>query len=84
MISKVFMICDAYEAGYGKGQQLRQVENPYLETSECYEAWNIGYKLGSKRALAAYKDTMKKIHPKPLERRIDLGKYAGTYGGYTP
>jgi hypothetical protein len=50
MISKVFQICDAYEAGYGKGQQLRQCENPFLETTDCYEAWQIGYDLGKKRA----------------------------------
>lgn len=54
MISKVFQICDAYEAGYGKGQQLRNYcVNPYLETSDCYEAWQIGFDLGSKRAKEA-------------------------------
>lgn len=60
MISKVFMICDAYEAGYGKGQQLRETVNPYLETSECHEAWQIGYDLGKKRAKEAYKEDMLK------------------------
>lgn len=54
MISKTFQICDAYEAGYGKGQQLRNYcVNPYLETSDCYEAWQIGFDLGSKRAKEA-------------------------------
>lgn len=82
MISKVFMICDAYEAGYGKGLQLRDCENPYVP-GECSEAWDIGYALGMKRAREARKEAIQKIHPKPQERRIDLGKYAGTYGGYT-
>lgn len=53
MISKTFQICDAYEAGYGKGQQLRNYcVNPYLE-GECHEAWQIGYDLGSRRAQEA-------------------------------
>ena len=53
MISKTFMICDAYEAGYGKGQQLRQCQNPYMFKDECHEAWQIGYDLGSRRAQEA-------------------------------
>lgn len=59
MISKTFMICDAYEAGYGKGQQLRQVDNPYMFKDDCHEAWQIGYDLGSKRAKEAQKKESK-------------------------
>lgn len=65
MISKTFMICDAYEAGYGKGQQLRETVNPYLETTECHEAWQLGYDLGKKRAKEAYKEDMLKNKVKP-------------------
>lgn len=86
MVSKVFMICDAYEAGYGKGQQLRETVNPYLETTECHEAWQIGYDLGWRRAQENHKELVKKLDVKPKpkhEPTIDLGKYAGTYGGYT-
>lgn len=43
MISKVYMICDAYEAGFGKGQVLSKDANPYDVTSDSWEAWNIGY-----------------------------------------
>lgn len=53
MLSKVFMICDAYEAGYGKGQQLRDAPNPFLD-AECSEAWQIGFDLGSQRAQESY------------------------------
>ena len=64
MISKVFMICDAYEAGYGKGQQLRETVNPYVE-GDCHEAWQIGYDLGTKRAKEAHKEDMLKNKVKP-------------------
>lgn len=65
MISKVFMICDAYEAGYGKGQQLRQCENPYMFKDDCHEAWQIGYDLGSRRAQENHKELIKKLEVKP-------------------
>lgn len=44
MISKTFSICDAYEAGYGKGQVLSKDVNPYDPISQEWEAWNIGYR----------------------------------------
>jgi len=53
MISRVFMICDAYEAGYGKGLDKRECGNPYKEGTESHEAWTIGYTLGYKRSLEA-------------------------------
>lgn len=43
MITKVFSICDAYEAGFGKGQDLSKDGNPYDPLSDEWEAWAIGY-----------------------------------------
>lgn len=43
MISEVFRVCDAYEAGYGKGQVCSPDLNPYSEGSKECEAWGIGY-----------------------------------------
>lgn len=140
MISRVFMICDAYEAGYGKGLDKRECGNPFLEGTDTKEAWTIGYTLGYKRALESertkqiaaaegqisdkgYEESTHEKQQKfairrqdpcpgcspgevcrtpacgrlklPLDhplrtvsywkddKTIDLGKYAGTYGGYT-
>lgn len=56
MISKTFIICDAYEAGYGKGMDKRECNNPYKEGTEANEAWTIGYTLGYKRRLESERD----------------------------
>lgn len=51
MISRVFVICDAYEAGYGKGQDLSKDANPYDPLSDEWEAWAIGYRKARERKL---------------------------------
>lgn len=49
-VSRVYMICDAYESGVGKGRDGVQVENPYAAdpgvNADCHEAWGIGYAEG--------------------------------------
>ena len=42
---QVLAITTAYEQGVGKGQQSRDVKNPYAE-SYCAEAWQLGYAQG--------------------------------------
>lgn len=105
MISKTFQICDAYEAGFGKGQDMAKCENPYDPLADSWEAWNIGYRRGSQRRVdktnedpcpgcsapgvcrtpACGRLKLPLDHPlrnsKKHEPTIDLGKYAGTYGG---
>lgn len=55
MPSTVYMICNAYESGYGKGQDGMNVTNPYKKgkrgsvDGSCYEAWDIGYKAGREK-----------------------------------
>lgn len=47
-ISKVFMICVAYEQGVGKGQANSMDRNPYRDGSEEHEAWGYGYEEGER------------------------------------
>lgn len=51
-ISRVFMICDAYESGMGHGLQQDGHYNGslYFSDPECAEAYTIGYELGAERA----------------------------------
>lgn len=42
----VFSICDAYEAGYGKGYDSSLDDNPYAAEMNEYYAWDIGYRAG--------------------------------------
>ena len=55
MPSKMYMICNSYESGFGKGLDGVNVTNPYKKgekdslNRDCYEAWDIGYKEGQKR-----------------------------------
>lgn len=46
----VHIVCNAYEAGFGKGLRGEVVENPYHLLREWeYKAWNKGYEEGKKR-----------------------------------
>lgn len=47
-ISKVFMICVAYEQGVGKGQDGSKDRNPYAPGTDCHEAWGYGYEEGER------------------------------------
>lgn len=49
MITKVFRICDAYESGIGTGLDGCNLRNPYIEGTDEYEAWDIGYTEGNRR-----------------------------------
>lgn len=50
MVSEVYMICHAYEAGVGKGRDGSPDRNPYPNdggiNSKCHEAWGYGYAEG--------------------------------------
>lgn len=52
MISRVFMICDAYESGMGHGlkMSIHSRGQDLFEDPELIEAYNTGYKLGFERA----------------------------------
>lgn len=47
-ITKTLRICVAYESGFGKGKNGDTDTNPYNLNTEEYEAWDIGFKEGSK------------------------------------
>jgi hypothetical protein len=50
MVSKVYMICNAYESGIGHGLKQDGVCNPYFAGSDEREAWQTGYDEGKDRA----------------------------------
>lgn len=45
-ISKVYMICNAYESGVGHGFKMDGLINPHREGTDEYEAYDIGYEAG--------------------------------------
>lgn len=50
MVSKVYMICSAYESGYGHGLDGKDDYcNPYKEGTEEHEAYAIGRREGKQR-----------------------------------
>lgn len=53
MVSKVYMICDAYESGVGHGLQGDGHDNSkgnlFGDNKDLNEAYCIGYKLGDER-----------------------------------
>jgi len=49
MISEVFMVCDAYESGVGKGLRASKHANPWKEGTEEQEAYKIGYEFGMRK-----------------------------------
>lgn len=50
---KVLAICTAYEQGVGKGLARSLDRNPYGPGTDEYEAWGLGYSLGSSRDAAS-------------------------------
>lgn len=46
-ISRVFVICNAYEIGYVQGLQLDELANPYTEGTEEFEGYSVGYAAGA-------------------------------------
>lgn len=51
MVSKVYMICDSYESGYGHGikNDGLDITHTPIEDKECAEAYQIGYEEGKRR-----------------------------------
>jgi len=50
MVSKVFMICDSYESGYGKGLDASKFKDgSHIEGEEEREAYVIGYNAGFRK-----------------------------------
>ena len=48
MVSKVYMICDSYESGYGHGIKNDGLDTP-MEDKERAEAYQIGYEEGKRQ-----------------------------------
>lgn len=49
VITPVFMICVAYESGFGHGRDQDNLPNPYSEGTEEHEAYKVGYDEGYDR-----------------------------------
>lgn len=51
MVSKVYMICDSYESGYGHGikNDGLDITHTPIEDKECAEAYQIGYEEGKRQ-----------------------------------
>lgn len=49
VITPVFMICVAYESGFGHGRDHDNLPNPYSEGTEEHEAYKVGYDEGYDR-----------------------------------
>jgi hypothetical protein len=49
VITPVFMICVAYESGFGHGKDQDNLPNPYSEGTEEHEAYKVGYDEGYDR-----------------------------------
>lgn len=47
-VTRVYRICNAYESGVGKGWQ-GEPDNPRMEGTEEYEAWDIGFEAGQEQ-----------------------------------
>ncbi len=55
MVSRIFMICDAYESGIGHGlQQDKHSSGEYFDI-DLNKAYEIGYRLGEERKIDSLK-----------------------------
>ena len=76
MVSKVYMICNAYESGYGHGLDGKDDYcNPYKEGTEEYEAYAIGRDQGAERRASnmrryAQMDIGRKFHRHQTVRHV--------------
>jgi hypothetical protein len=50
MVSRVYMICNAYEHGVGRGMKRRAEDNPFVPGGEEAEAYRIGWEFGMERS----------------------------------
>lgn len=49
-ISKVYMICNAYESGFGHGVNNDGLDGDYYADPDHNEAYHIGYRAGAERS----------------------------------
>lgn len=51
MVSRVYMICNSYESGYGHGirNDGLDIKNTPINDEECAEAYQIGYEEGNRK-----------------------------------
>lgn len=52
----VLGICNAYEQGYGHGYDQRNLNNPYCQDSDEWQAWEYGYSEGARKLLIRYEN----------------------------
>lgn len=82
MVSKVYMICNAYESGYGHGLDGKDDYcNPFKEGTDEFEAYAIGRVEGAERR----KTNQKKYAAMDSERRFprrQLVRHVKTRGIY--
>jgi len=71
-ISKIYMICNAYESGFGHGVNNDGLTGDYYADPEHNEAYKIGYDAGVERSKAPTKD----VKPAP---KCGLCKDTGRY-----
>lgn len=61
-ISKVFMICNAYESGVGHGLQDDKLCNPFPKDTDEHEAYDIGveegFDIGVEKVLRMRKESL--------------------------
>ena len=76
MVSKVYMICNAYESGYGHGLDGKDDYcNPFKEGTDEHEAYSVGRDAGAKERIALKKrqsavDTERRFHRGQLVRHV--------------
>jgi adenylosuccinate synthase len=58
-ITKVFMICCAYESGVGHGFEMDGLPNPYLPNTDEHEAYEYGYSEGIDKRMGEMDDETK-------------------------
>ena len=81
VITPVFVICNAYESGYGHGMQADKLLNPYSLGSNEYEAYSIGYSEGfDKQSQASSSPPVEPVAP-PLAG-IDQYAIHKAFGDY--
>jgi hypothetical protein len=49
---EVWMVCDAYESGYGDGYGKRNHTNPHAKGTDQWEGWAYGYSEGARKRAA--------------------------------
>jgi hypothetical protein len=50
-IEEIWMICNAYESGYGHGYDRRGLTNPYKGGTDQRKGWDYGFSEGEKKRM---------------------------------